>query len=106
MADTALQRQNELQDYANLDAPTESDDEADSSSAIFDSFNTSGGSKAIGNMINFSPRQFHASWFEMSDHVTAKWNVRRGRKSNYTGKDVLFMILANVKHGGQWDWTF
>ena len=72
LADTALQRQNELQYYANLDAPTESDDEADSSCPIFDSFHTSGGSKAIGEMINFSPCEFHALWFEISDHVTAK----------------------------------
>ena len=77
---TALQRQTELRDYANVDAPAESDDEADSSSPIFDSFHTSGGSKAIGDMINFSPREFNALWFERPDHVTANWNVGRGRK--------------------------
>ena len=33
----------------------------------------------------------------------ARYNTGRGRKSVHTGKEVLFMTLCVMKHGGQWD---
>ena len=102
LADTALQRQKELRDYANVDAPTESDDEADSSSPIFNFFHTSGGSKVIGDMINFfTPRvpSFMVRNMRSCDCQVECW---KRPKSYYTGKDVLFMMLTTVKHGEHW----
>lgn len=60
LPDAALQRKHELRDYSNVQARIESDDEADSSCPIHDSFHTSGIPKAIGDMTNFSPRYYHA----------------------------------------------
>ena len=31
------------------------------------------------------------------------WNVGRGRKSTYEGKDVFMLALSVVKMGGKWD---
>ncbi|KAE9251571.1 hypothetical protein PF002_g4220 [Phytophthora fragariae] len=36
-------------------------------------------------------------------HVTPYWNVGRGRRSKFTGKDVMFMVLVVLKNGGAWE---
>lgn len=35
--------------------------------------------------------------------IVTHWNVGRGRKSTFKAKDVLFMALAVMKHGGHWE---
>lgn len=102
LADTALRRENAIQAYDN--APNiASDDEQDSDAPIFESFYSTGGSASIAEMINFSPKEFQTVWNVVCDIVMTCWNVGRGRKSTMKGKDMLFMMLTVMKHGGKWD---
>ena len=103
LEDAAIERQTTLAEYDRASAPVESDDENDSDCPIFDLFYDSGGSRSIVKMTNFTPRKFLAIWNAVSGDVMQKWNVGRGRKSQYTGKDALFMLLTVLKHGGSWD---
>lgn len=54
-------------------------------------------------MSNFSPRKFNVVRKELSGHVAKNWKVGRGRKLLHCPKDVIFMVLTVVKHGGNWD---
>ena len=38
-----------------------------------------------------------------ADFITSKYNIGRGRKSPFSGNDVLFMVLTVLKHGNNWD---
>lgn len=82
-----------------------SDEEEGSNSPIFDSFYKDGGSNAIKGMCNFTAGEFDQIWMLIFDHVSTTWNVGRGKKSNLTGKDMLFMSLCVLKHGQQWELT-
>ena len=45
-------------------------------------------------------------WILMDLHrlfFLANWNIGRGRKSAFSGDDVLFMLLSTLKHGVPWD---
>lgn len=81
-----------------------SDEETDSLSPIFDSFYNQGCSEAIITMTNFTASEFFKIWDYTSNFISTKWNVGRGRKSSCKGKDVLFMMLTVLKHGGNWDY--
>ncbi|ETV93692.1 hypothetical protein H310_12458 [Aphanomyces invadans] len=39
----------------------------------------------------------------MKPSVLGTWNVGKGRKCPYSGKDMLFMLLTVVKSGGTWE---
>lgn len=39
----------------------------------------------------------------IEEYVVLPWNVGRGKKCKFGGKDVLFMVLASLKHCGKWD---
>ena len=54
-------------------------------------------------MTNFSATEFSFLWNLIGSFVLANWNVGRGRKSPFSAEDVLFMLLATMRHGGQWD---
>jgi len=60
----------------------DTDEETDSNSPLFDQFCLTSGYDGILKMTNFSPPEFHALWFEVCDHVSANWNVGRGKKYN------------------------
>ena len=78
-------------------------EEADSPCPIFDTWFSEGGADAVRRLTNFTPREINLLWSTVRSHVTRYWNVGRGRRSQFTGKDVLFMLLAVMKHGGTWD---
>lgn len=96
------QREAEITNEAYADAYS-SDEEADSSHPIFDSFHNAGGPDAIVRMINFSPCEFREVYSVLEDHILSEWNIGRGRKYSHSPMDVFFMVLAVLKHGGSWD---
>ena len=99
-ADTALRRDEEFSRYQPEPLNYSSDEDNDSPSPILDTFYNSGGSASILQMINFDVKQFQSMWTNFADFITSKYNVGRGRKSPFSGKDVLFMLFTVLKHGG------
>ena len=83
--------------------PKNSDEENGSDAPIFDKFYEEGGAAAILEMTNFSPPQFVGIWAGFQDLINENYNVGRGRKCAHAAKDVLFMALSVLKHGGAWD---
>ena len=103
LADTALRRDEAFSRYETTPLNDSSDEECDSPSPILDTFYQSGGSASIVKMTNFNIRQFESIWTTFADFITSKFNVGRGRKSPFTSKDVLFIVITVLKHGGNWD---
>ncbi|CAN8071120.1 unnamed protein product [Agarophyton chilense] len=65
-----------------------------SSTPVFDSFYQSGGSKSIHAKRNPDAKEFHDVWLQIESIVRKKWNVCRGWKSLYTGKNVFYIIIC------------
>lgn len=103
LAEVHDDRNAELNQYAANRDPVESDDENDSPTPIFDAFYNSGGSATILAMTNFTPQEFERCWDIIADFVRTNWNVGRGRRCAHSGRDVFFMLLTVMKHGGNWD---
>ncbi|GMF13785.1 unnamed protein product [Phytophthora lilii] len=70
---------------------------------IFDEFVAEGGGDAIMRLTNFTPREINTLWASVRSHVARSWNVGRGRRSKFTGKYVMFMLLVVLKNGGTWE---
>lgn len=51
-------------------------------------------------MINFDPSEFEIIWGYFGDFIGRHYNVGRRKKCSETGKDVISMTLAVMKHGG------
>ena len=54
-------------------------------------------------MTNFEPAEFEEIWLLVEEFISQNYNVGRGKKSEVTGKDALFMLMTVLKYGGQWD---
>lgn len=54
-------------------------------------------------MTNFEASEFQSIWNSISEIIIERYNIGPGRKSHHTGKEMLFMILTVLKHGGQWE---
>ena len=102
LSTAAIDRRNELELFEGL-YPDKSDEDNGSDAHFFDKFYEEGGAAAILEMTNFSPPQFVGIWAGSQDVVAENYNVGRGRKCAHSAKDVLFMTLAVLKHGGSWD---
>ena len=102
LTDTALRRDEAFSRYETTSLNDSSDEECDSPSPILDTFYQNGGSASTVQMTNFYIRQFQSIWTTFADSITSKFNVGRGRQSPFTGKDVLFMVITVLKHGGNW----
>ena len=104
LADAAVEREAIIDEY-DIDALKEdSDEECASSSSVFYKFYNTGGSEAFIQMTNFDVNEFGNLWLLLQDYVKKSWNVGRGRKSKFSGKDVLMFLLTELKHGRQWDY--
>lgn len=103
LADAAVDREDELGQYESEPIHNDSDEECDSRSPITDLFYEKGGNQAIVQMSNFNRQELDGIYDIISDHVSTHYNVGRGRKSPFTAKDMLFMVLTVLKCGGQWD---
>ncbi|KAG4061916.1 hypothetical protein PC123_g3269 [Phytophthora cactorum] len=93
-------RRQELEEYPRVAEESES---TASQSPIYDGFVAEGGGDAILRLTSFTPRELNTLWMSVRAHVTLHWNVGRGQRSVYKGKDVLFMLLVVMKNGGTWE---
>ncbi|ETV96735.1 hypothetical protein H310_10052 [Aphanomyces invadans] len=91
-------RQNERDRFSS--APPDDADDGDSILPVFDKF---AAFDSIHSMTNFSQAEFESLWFAIKPSVLRTWNVGKGRKCPYFGKDILFMLLTVVKSGGTWE---
>lgn len=105
LADGQLQREEELTDYPTEAIHSDSDEETDSPSPILDSFYHAGRSDGILTMINLNIRAFNQFWEAVRQEMENAFVRGRGRKTPYKAKDILFMTLTVLKHGGHWDHT-
>ncbi|KAJ8519917.1 hypothetical protein ON010_g18019 [Phytophthora cinnamomi] len=80
----------------------ESDDDLASPSPIYDRCLHVQGAERVLKMCNFAPIEFERL-DALKDHILSHWNVGRGKKSSNDPKDILFMLLASLKHCGSWD---
>ena len=54
-------------------------------------------------MTNSTFKEVEELWLLIKDHVSANWNVGRGRKHNHKPEDVMVMALSALKCGELWD---
>ena len=59
---------------------SDSEDELDFSSSIFDEVYDTSGNQGVITLTNFTSLEFSALYDLISEHVTTNWNVGRGRK--------------------------
>lgn len=78
-------------------------DENDSKSPIMDRLNNAEDEYAILQKTSFSFREFQRIFAWFTEYIFSKWNVRRGKRSTYKSRDILFLISNMLKHGGQRD---
>ncbi|KAE8983059.1 hypothetical protein PR001_g23198 [Phytophthora rubi] len=71
-------------------------------SPLFDRFQLNG-EENVMQTINFSAEEFNRLRHVLEEYVVLRWNVGRGKKCKFGGKDVLLMVLASLKHCGKWD---
>lgn len=103
LGEVCASRLEQLQQYDIGAVHSSSDEDNDSDAPIVDSFYHNGGSAAIKSMTNFDAREFRTLWERLSPHIAGNWNIGRGRRCSFQPKDVMFMTLAVLKHGGHWD---
>lgn len=103
LVDGQLERADLLNDYPTEALHDESDEETDSACPILDSFYHAGRSEGILTMINFNIREFNQFYEVVRTTMHDAFVRGRGRKTPYKPKDILFMTLTVLKHGGTWD---
>ena len=101
LSDAAVERRTDLEEYASDSDAVDTDDEVESESPIYDQFYENGGAAAVIQMTNFSPTEFHSTWCSLEKAIEERYNAGRGRKCSHNPRDVLFMTLSVLKHGGQ-----
>lgn len=97
-------RREELGKYSVVRMNRDSDEEVDSNYPIYDEFFSSGRDETIVCTKRFSSSGFHSIWNRLEGHFATNWSAGWGPRSKYSAKDVFFMTLATMKHGGTWDW--
>lgn len=102
LAEAAVEREQELQQYAAEPEQSDSDEETDSDMPIFDQFYEQGGSAAIVSMTNFDPQKLFQIWEAIEDYVIEQYTTGRGCRSSVKPKDLFFMTVCVFKHGGEW----
>lgn len=90
LADAAINREQDLQEYSGAQILSDSDEENDSDSPIIDGFYSNGGSSTIMKMTNFDMSEFSSICNTFSEYIRENWNVGRGNKSTFKAKDVFF----------------
>ena len=103
LVEAAIGREASLAQYP-CEPQAETDEENDSDSPILDTFCNNGGGSAIVQLTNFTVKEFIQLYGKFRTFLANNYNVGRGRRSQYTAKDALSMVLATLKHGGQWDY--
>ncbi|KAL4164199.1 hypothetical protein KRP22_004819 [Phytophthora ramorum] len=101
LEDRENERQAELNQFST--DFSEANIEVASSCPILEGIYRAGGAEAIVRLCNFSPRDITILWTSARSHVVRYWNVGRGKRSQFAGKDVFFMLLVVMKCGGTWE---
>lgn len=98
-----LRKQSWIHQYHNDQEHVGSNDDADFTSPIMDSFYNFEGTEAIQSMINFSVSEFMRIWNLMREYILESWNVWRGKCCEGNEKDILFMAMTALEHKRQPD---
>ena len=101
LADAAIGREAALAQYP-CEPQADTDGENDSDSLILDTFYNIGGGSAIVQLTNVTIKEFIQLYGKFRTFLANNYNVGFGRRSQYTEKDALLMVLARLKHGVQW----
>ncbi|GMF45226.1 unnamed protein product [Phytophthora fragariaefolia] len=96
-----IEREQNLNQYS--DAPLNVVEHHDTDTPIMGPFRDLIGPEAIKDMTNFSLGEFDDLWLTVRDHISANYNVGRGRRCEIKPKDAFFMTLVMLKEGGTWD---
>ena len=75
--------------------------EEEEDSPIYDSFRLNDHA-SIKDMTSFTPLEFDILYEKIHERIITSWNVGRGKKTNHTAKDVLFMTLFVLKSYTKW----
>ena len=95
----AAERNEELNRFSSVPDLDASDEDGSSDSPVFDSFFAMNGNSSITKMTNLTSAGFANLWTELRECIESKWNHGRGKRSTFSGKDALFMLLTVLKHG-------
>ncbi|KAF0726311.1 hypothetical protein Ae201684P_001162 [Aphanomyces euteiches] len=95
-------RQAKRRRYSSL-PPQDDDINVDSHSPILDEFVRTRSISIVADLKNFSLAEFGILWSEIRQYIQRHWNVGPGCKNKTTPKDMLFMALTFLMHGGSWD---
>lgn len=101
LADASVKRHNELDIYPTSPQKSDSDEENNSQSPIFECSYEPCSPSSIHSMTNFDPEELQMIWNNFCDFILDKCNTGRGRKYLHSGREVLFMELTILKHGGE-----
>ncbi|KAH9103357.1 hypothetical protein LEN26_015310 [Aphanomyces euteiches] len=83
--------------------PLEDEVDTDSPSPILDEFVRTRSTSVVADLTNLSLAEYGLLWNDIRQYVQRHWNVGPGSKNKTTPKDMLFMTLTFLKHGGSWD---
>ncbi|KAG3113409.1 hypothetical protein PI124_g7942 [Phytophthora idaei] len=72
-------------------------------SPVMDSFVLQGGNRVLKALTNFTQTEFGVLWAEVEGALHAVWSMGRGRRSQTSAKDAMFMTLVILKHYDTWD---
>ncbi len=61
------------------------------------------GSQTLIEMMNFSPNEFECLWHHCDTILTQSLTIGRGKKTDVTPKDLLFIVLCVLKAATNWD---
>ena len=74
----------------------------DSDTPIFDQSYDRGDSAGIISMTNFTPDRLLEFWDSIREFEIKKYTRGRGRRSSIKPRDLFFITLCVLKHGGHW----
>ncbi|ETV98761.1 hypothetical protein H310_08828 [Aphanomyces invadans] len=78
-------------------------EDLDSASPVTDQYIAVKGVEVVHTLTNITVSELNTLWINIKPYVSKNWNVGGGRKCPVTGKDMHFMTLVTLKHGGTWD---
>ena len=99
LANFAAERAVEIHSHDAAPSGESTDEECDSKSPVFDIFYNQEGFQSIFKMTNLTTCEFQCLCDLVADHVMSYWNIGRGNRCTYGGKDVFLMMSATLKHG-------
>lgn len=103
LAAAADEHRQQIEDQPSQDEHSDDESEQTSISPIYDNFQTIVTTDAVLKMCGFTVTEFDKIFLSVSGEFGERWNKGRGKKSQFTAKDALFMTITVLKQGGSWD---